>query len=132
MNQFLNMSHTSVPVPPSSCCTCLSKEINNIPTSYPFIFSGFCFHCNNICTSTKKLTFYQCVCCPPFNTLAATIGFEPRFTKNHKDSLTHQKHVTLFTQSIQPSSQPMHTGPNDDVNLNNANKVEEFDALSLN
>ena len=113
------MSHTFVPVPPSSCPTCSSKEINNILTSYPFIFSGFCFHCNNICTSTKKLTFYQCVCYPPFNTRAATIGFESRFPKNHKDSLIHQKHVTLFTQSTQPGSQRM-----DDV--------EDFDEMSLN
>ena len=88
-------------------------------TKFPFIFAGFCYHCNNNCTSQDEITFYQCVCCPPYETRAATIGYTPRFPCLHKDSVTHQKYVTLFTQSTQPGSQRM-----DDV--------EDFDEMSLN
>ena len=113
------MSHTSVPLPPSSCPKCSSKEINIGLTKFPFIYAGFCHHCNNNRTSQDEITFYQCVCCPPYETRAATIGYTPRFPCYHKVFVTHQKYVTLFTQSTQPGSQPMDTGPNDDVNLNN-------------
>ena len=99
------MSHTSVPLPPSSCPKCSSKEINIGVTKFPFIYTGFCYHCNNNRTSQDKITFYQCVCCIPYETRAATIGYTSRFPCCHKVSVTHQQNVTLCTQLTQPSSE---------------------------
>ena len=126
------MSHSLVPVPLLSCPRCSSNEVNTIPRSYQFMFSGICLLCDNNCSSTKRLSFYQCVCCPPFNTRAATVGFDPQFSKTHKDSLAHEKYTRLCTQSTQLGSLSMDTDPNDDVNLNNVHQVEDFDKLSLN
>ena len=49
----------------------------------------------------------------------ATIGDKPQFPCLHKGSIIHQDYVKLYTQSIEPGSQPM-----DDV--------EDFNELSLN
>jgi len=113
------MSNSSDLGPPLSCPTCASYEINTWTTSFPFIFAGFCYHCNNNCTSTEKITFYQCVCCPPYATKAATVGYTPRFPCQHKDSRIHQGYVKVYTPSLEPSSPPMHVS-------------EDFDKFSLN
>ena len=80
------MSNPSDLGPPLSCPTCSSYEINTWTTRFPFIFAGHCYHCNNNITSTGKITFYQCVCCPPYATTAATVGYTSRFPCKHKDS----------------------------------------------
>ena len=113
------MSHSSFLVPPPSCPTCLSKEINIWPTHFPFIFAGFRYHCNNNRTSQDEITFYQCVCCPPYVTKGATVGYTPQFLCQHNESVIHQGYVKVYTPSLEPSSPPMHV-------------VEDFDELSLN
>ena len=113
------MSHSSYLGPPLSCPTCLSHEINTWTTRFQFIFAGFCYHCNNNSTSQDKITFYQCVCCPPYATTAATVGYTPRFPCLHKKSQIHQRYVKVYSPSLEPSSQPMHV-------------VEDFDESSLN
>ena len=84
-----------------------------------YIYAGFCHHCNNNRTSQDEIIFYQCVCCPLYETKAATIGYTHLFPKNHKVSVTHQKYVTLFTQLTLPSSESF-------------NVVEDDDEMSLN
>ena len=66
-----------------------------------------------------KITFYQCVCCPPYATKAATVGYTPRFPCEHKKSVIHQGYVKVYTPSLEPSSPPIHDS-------------EDFDELSLN
>ncbi len=112
------MSHSSDLGPPLSCPTCSSSEINTQATRFPFIFAGHCYRCNNNCTSTGIITFYQCVCCPPDATTAATVGYTSRFPCKHKDSRIHQDYVKVNTPSHEPSSLPMHVS-------------EDFDELSL-
>ena len=113
------MRHSSYLGPPLSCPTCFSQEINTRTTRVPFIFAGFCYHCNNNCTSQEKITFYRCVYCPPYATTAATVGYTPRFPCRHNESRIHQGYVKVYTPSLEPNSPPMHV-------------VEDFDELSLN